>query len=38
MINGRPYDPKAQGKVERYHRSLKQKIYYDLIQQKNRRQ
>ena len=34
MINCRPYNPKAQGKVERSHRSLIQKIYYDLIQQK----
>ena len=34
MINCRPYNPKAQGKVERSHRSLRQKIFYDLIQQK----
>ena len=34
MINFRPYNPKAQGKVERSHRSLRQKIYYSLIQHK----
>ena len=33
MIN-RPYNPKTQGKVERSHRLLRLKIYYDLIQQK----
>ena len=37
MINSRPYNPKAQDKVERSHRSLRQKIYYDLIQQKKSR-
>ena len=26
MINRRPYNPKAQGKVERSHRSLRQNI------------
>ena len=34
MINCRRYNPKARGKVERSHRSLRQKIFYDLIQQK----
>ena len=34
MIYCRPYNPNAQGKVERSHRSLRQKIYHDLIQQK----
>ena len=34
MINCRPYNPKAQGKVERSHLSLRQKIYHDLIRQK----
>ena len=34
IINCRSYNPKAQGKVERSHRLLRQKIYYDLIQQK----
>ena len=34
MINCRPCNPQAQGKVERSHHSLRQKIYYDLIQQK----
>ena len=34
MINCRSYNPKAQGKVERSHRSFRQNIYYDLIQQK----
>ena len=37
IINCHPYNPKAQGKVERSHRSLRQKIYYDLIQQKKNR-
>ena len=37
MINSCPYNPKAQGKVERSHSSLRQKIYYDLIQQKKNR-
>ena len=35
MIKCRPYNPKAQGKVERFHRILQRKIYYDLIKQKN---
>ena len=34
MINRRPYNPKAQCKVERSHRSLRQKVCYDLIRQK----
>ena len=34
MINCRPYNRKAQGKVEHSHCSLRQKICYDLIQQK----
>ena len=34
MVNCRPYNPKARGKVERSHRSLRQKTYYDLMQQK----
>ena len=34
MINCRPYNPKAKGKVGRTHNSLKQNIYHDLIQQK----
>lgn len=33
MIKSRPYNPKAQGKVERSHRVLRQKIHYDLITQ-----
>ena len=33
MINCRPYNPKAQGKVDHSHCLLRQKIYYDLIQQ-----
>ena len=37
MIKCRPYNPKAQGKVERSHRVLRQKIYYDLIKQKKNR-
>ena len=34
MIKCRPYNPKAQGNVERSHRVLRRKIYYDLIKQK----
>ena len=34
MNKCRPYNPKAQGKVERSHHVLRQKIYYDLIKQK----
>ena len=34
MIRSRPYNPKSQGKVERSHRVLRRKIYYDLVQQK----
>ena len=33
MIKCRPYNPKAQGKVDHSHCLLRQKIYYDLIQQ-----
>ena len=33
-IKCRPYNPKAQGKVERSYRVLRRKIYYDLIKQK----
>ena len=34
MIKCRPYNPKAQRKVERSHRVPRRKIYYDLIKQK----
>ena len=34
MIRCRPYNPKAQGKVERSHRILRNKIYYDMVKQK----
>ena len=34
MIRCRPYNPKAQGKVERSHRVLRSKIYFDMIYQK----
>ena len=34
MIRCLPYNPKAQGKVERSHRVLRRKIYYDLVEQK----
>ena len=36
MIICHPYNPNAQGKVERSHHSLRQKIKYDLIQQKKK--
>ena len=31
MIKSRPYHPKSQGKVERSHRRLREKIKYDSI-------
>ena len=34
MIRCRPYNPKAQGKVERSHRVLRNKIHYDMVQQR----
>ena len=34
MVRCRPYNPKAQGKVERSHRVLRGKIYYDMMSQK----
>ena len=34
MIKSRPYNPKAQGKVERSHRELRKKILYDMIVRK----
>ena len=35
IIECRPYNPNAQGKVDRYHHILWWKICYDLIKQKN---
>ena len=32
VINGLPYHPQSQGKVERGHRSLRKKISYDFSQ------
>ena len=37
MIKSRPYNPKAQGKVERSHRVLRKKIYYDMSKMKKNR-
>ena len=34
MIRSRPYNPKAQGKVERSHRVIRTKIRFDLMRQK----
>lgn len=34
MVQSRPYNPKAQGKVERSHRALRKKMMYDLMTQK----
>ena len=31
MVRCRPYHPQAQGKVERSHRVLRQKIHYDMV-------
>ena len=36
MISCHLYSPKAQGKAGRSHCSLRQKIYYDLIQQEKK--
>ena len=33
MVQSRPYNPKAQGKVERSHRVLRNKISYDMLSQ-----
>ena len=37
MISCHLYSPKAQGKAGRSHCSLRQKIYYDLIQQEKKK-
>ena len=34
MIQSRPYNPRAQGKVERSHRVLRKKIAFDMLNQK----
>lgn len=34
MIRCRPYHPQAQGKVERSHRVLRKKIYYDMMKKR----
>ena len=36
MISLRPYNPKAQGKIERSHRKLRNKPHYDMVKLKNK--
>ena len=36
MITSRPYNPRAQGKVERSHRELQKKIHYDIVNLKSK--
>ena len=36
MIASRPYNPKAQGKVERSHRELRKKLHYDMVNLKGK--
>ena len=34
MISSRPYNPKAQGKIKRSHRELRNKLHYDMVKLK----
>ena len=34
MISSRPYNPKAQGKIESSHRELRNKLHYDMVKLK----
>ena len=36
MISLRPYNPKTQGKIERSHRELRNKVHYDMVKLKNK--
>ena len=36
MITSRPYNPKAQGKVERSHRQLRKNIHYGMVNPKSK--
>ena len=36
MISSHPYNPKAQGKIERSHRELRNKLHYDMVKLKNK--
>ena len=36
MISSHPYNPKAQGKIERSHRELQNKLHYDMVKLKNK--
>ena len=36
MISSRPYNPKAQRKIERSHRELGNKLHYDMVKLKNK--
>ena len=35
MMQSRPYNPRAQGKVERSHRVLRKKVAFDMLTQKH---
>ena len=36
MISLRPYNPKTQGKIERSHRELRNKVHCDMVKVKNK--
>ena len=36
MISLHPYNPKTQGKIERSHRELRNKVHYDMVKLKNK--
>ena len=36
MISLHPYNSKAQGKIERSHRGLRNKLHYDMVKLKNK--
>ena len=36
MISSCPYKPEAQGKIERSHRELRNKLHYDVVKLKNK--
>ena len=36
MISSHPYNPKAQGKIERSPRELQKKLHYNMVKLKNK--